>query len=73
MEDKPLFIKIEEHSEIKSILNEIKSKIDITKNKIQTLKELKQQEEDFINKWDYDTENIEKKVSQIETILDTAE
>jgi SMC interacting uncharacterized protein involved in chromosome segregation len=71
--DKQLFIKIEEHEEIKGVLEEVKNKISATKSKIELLKSLKDKETTLINNWGNDTTDIEKKVQEIEKILDSAQ
>lgn len=71
--DKQLFVKIEEHEELKGVLEEIKRKVSTTKNKIELLKNLKDKETTLITNWGNDTSDIEKKVGEIEKILESAQ
>ncbi len=70
---KPLFIKIENHNDIKKVLEEIRQKLLDTKSKIERLKELKDKEAEYINNWGNDTEDIDEKLKEIERILQTSE
>lgn len=71
--DKALFVKIEEHKELQSVLDEVYTKLDIAKNKIEKLRTLKKQESEFIENWSKDTQEIEQKIDAIKEILDQAQ
>ena len=69
MEDKPMFVKIEEFKEIENTMELVKSKIDDAKASLTRIESLKREEENEINQWKYELEEIQKKVMSIEEKL----
>ena len=67
--EKQLYIKIEQYKSTMSTLEQIKEKLDNAKVKISELRELREQEKNFLNSWDKDTTKIHEKIKEIETML----
>jgi hypothetical protein len=64
-----VYVKIDEYKDILDILNLTKSKIKQAKYIISKIAELKRQEEDEIARWTDNLEQIEEKVSFIDSTL----
>ena len=69
MEDKPMFVKIEEFKEIEDTMELVKNKINDAKNSLNKIENLKRDEENEISQWKYELEEIQKKVISIEQRL----
>ena len=69
MAEKPIFVKVDEHEDIKDMIKLVKSKIEESKNTISMISQLEQQEAAELKSWAEEIGSVEKKVSYIESTL----
>ena len=69
--DKPMFIKLDEYNEVRDLLNLIKDKVAEAKEAVSRINKLRQEEESEIVSWIKEIEEIERKLSIIDTTLAT--
>jgi len=70
MENKvPVFVKIEEYSDVLDLMSEIKEKVSNAKSLLQTLDELKEREDSEIDSWRSNIDEIEKKIQFVDHTL----
>jgi len=69
MAEKPIFIRLEEFNDISDTLNIIKGKIAEAKEAISRINQLKQEEEAEIDLWSKELDEVEKKMSVVDSNL----
>jgi len=69
MAEKPIFVKVDEHEDIKDMIKLVKSKIEESKSTISLINQLEQQEAAELKSWAEEVDSVEKKVSYIESTL----
>ncbi len=69
MADKPLFVKIDEHEDIKDMIRLVKNKITESKNTLSVISQLEQQEAAELESWNQEIEEVEKKIQYMESTL----
>jgi len=69
MAEKPIFVKVDEHEDIKDMINLIKSKINESKDVLGNIQKLKQEEESELQAWKAEIEDVERKVQFINSTL----
>jgi len=69
MAEKPMFVKVDEHEDIKDMINLIKSKINESKDVLGNIQKLKQEEESELQAWKAEIEDVERKVQFINSTL----
>ncbi len=69
MTDKPLFVKIDEHEDLKDMIKLVKSKIDESRKTLSVIAQLEQQEAAELEAWNQEIEQVEKKVQYMESTL----
>jgi len=67
--DKPIFVKVDEYDDIREIINLIKTKLAESKDTLQKVHQLKEQEEQEIHFWASELEDVERKVTNIDHTL----
>lgn len=67
--NKPVFVRIDEYKGILDIIDVIKGNIEKTKHTIAGISELKKKEDEIIDKWSSNFDEIEKKVEGISKTL----
>ncbi|MFH1506623.1 MAG: hypothetical protein ABIE94_06600 [archaeon] len=65
----PVFVKIEEYKEILDIIDVIRSKIDTAKNTLSKISELKDQEDQKIEEWSKNLDEVERKIDFVDKTL----
>lgn len=65
----PVFVKIDEYKEILDVMDLIKNKLEQVRSVLKKIEELKTQENNEIQSWHHDLEEIEKKISYIDSEL----
>ena len=65
----PVFVKIEEYKEILDILDVIRHKVDMAKNTLSKISELKDEEDQKIETWSKNIDEVEKKIDFIDRTL----
>ncbi|MCF7871601.1 hypothetical protein K9L97_01075 [Candidatus Woesearchaeota archaeon] len=69
MDNKPIYIKIEEYEKVEIIVNEIKKLIFQAKEKIETLKQIRKEEEQSVTEWQDKIDMMEQQVSEMQKYL----
>jgi predicted nucleic acid-binding Zn-ribbon protein len=69
MAEKPLFIKLEGYNDLTDMLNMVKVKIAEAKDSISRIDQLRQEEEAELDLWSKELEEVEKKMSAIDSDL----
>lgn len=72
MDNKPLFIKINEYKDIRDIVQLVKTKVSDIKKTLYDIDALKRQEEEELARWHGTVDEIEKKVDVMTHILHDA-
>lgn len=67
--NKPVFVKIDEYNEILNILDVIKGNLAETKQTIDSINQIKKQEDDIIDGWNKSFDQISQKVDGISKTL----
>lgn len=65
----PIYVKLDEFENVENILKDVRSKIEHAKSKIEELKTLRKQEEDFVVSWQKDAESVEDHLEEIYALL----
>lgn len=66
---KPVFVKLESYQEILSLLNTMKTKIEVAKGTIEDIKKIKRDEEAEIEMWENSLNQVEDKINFIDSVL----
>ena len=66
MENKPIFVKIDEYKDIQDVLGLVKAKINDAHNAISRIESLKKHEEAEIEMWKSEIEHVSKRINAIE-------
>jgi len=66
---KPIYIKLDEYESVTDIVNLIKEKLNESKDLLNKINQLRQEEDIEINDWKAQIESIEKKISNIDKML----
>ncbi|RME54552.1 hypothetical protein D6777_03385 [Candidatus Woesearchaeota archaeon] len=69
MEEKPLFVKVENYREVMSTLEELKEKLKETSTLLNELNRIKDEEEHEIDSWQNELESIKEKLMLIDKTL----
>ena len=69
MEDKPIYIKIDEFNKVEGIIKDTKDLVQEAKRKIKEIKDIKQKEEQSIHEWESKIKNIEHTLMEIQKYL----
>jgi len=69
MDNKPMFIKVEEYKEVKQIIDLLKDKLKEAKQVLGDIEELKKQEEQQTIQWRSELDEVEQRVELMDTIL----
>lgn len=69
MKDAPVYVKIDKYRESLDILDVIKSKISRARNTLDKIKQLKQQEDEELDLWSKNIEDVERKTDHISQML----
>lgn len=69
MDNKPIFIKLEEYKDIKDVLSLIKGKVNEAKKVLSEIDNLKKQEEQEIMQWHTEIDDIEQRIHMVDSIL----
>lgn len=69
MDNKPMFVKVEEYEDVLETLTAIKDKLDDAKGILAKITELKEQEDAEIESWNVGIEDIEKKLSYVDRMI----
>ena len=69
MAGQPIFVKIDEHEDIKDMIKLVKNKIEESKQTISVIKQLEQQEAAELEAWAEEIDDVEKKVAYVESTL----
>jgi hypothetical protein len=67
MNEKPTFIKIDKFDEVTAALSVIKKKLLDSKNTLQKITDLKQEEDAAVEKWTNDLTSVHQKIEEIES------
>ncbi len=62
----PVFVKIDEYREILDVMDLVKSKLEQARSALKKIEDLKIQEDNEIQEWHKDIEDIEQKIAQID-------
>lgn len=65
----PVFIKIENYEDILDLINLINNKVEVAKNTLNKVHDLKDQEDKKLEEWRQNLLSVEKKVKEIDNIL----
>lgn len=66
---KPIYIKLDEYESVTDIVNLIKEKLNESKDLLNKINQLRQEEDIEINDWKAQIESIEKKIANIDKML----
>jgi predicted nuclease with TOPRIM domain len=69
MDNKPMFVKVEEYEGVLETLNAIKEKLDDAKEILAKVTELKEQEDAEIESWHVGIKDIEQKLSYVDKMI----
>lgn len=70
MADKvPVFVKIDEYKSILDVLNAMKQRLAQAKSLLAHVKDLKQQEDQQLETWAHDLEDVEERVASVDKAL----
>lgn len=69
MADKPLFVKIDEHEDLKDMIRLVKNKIVESRQTLSMINQLEQQEAAELEAWNNEIEDVEKKIQYMESTL----
>ena len=69
MDNKPMFIKVEEYKEVKQMIDLLKGKLNEAKQVLGDIEELKKQEEQQTIQWRSELDEVEQRVELMDTIL----
>ena len=69
MEKMPLFIKIENYEDVLDIMNMVKAKVAEVRETFTKLEEVKSREEEKMNIWNKNLEEIESKLNNMDRML----
>ncbi len=69
MDNKPMFIKVEEYKEVKQMIDLLKGKLKEAKQVLGDIEELKKQEEQQTIQWRSELDEVEQRVELMDTIL----
>jgi DNA integrity scanning protein DisA with diadenylate cyclase activity len=69
MVEAQVFVKIDNYKDVLRTVGLIKNKLNETKNTLEKIKDLKQQEDSELEGWDAKLVEIENKITGIDTIL----
>jgi len=69
MDNKPMFIKVEEYKEVKQMIDLLKGKLKEAKQVLGDIEELKKQEEQQTIQWTSELDEVEQRVELMDTIL----
>lgn len=69
MEEKPIYIKIDEFSKVEEIIKNIQKLVFEAKGKIKEIKDIKQKEEQSIHEWESKIKNMEHTLTEIQKYL----
>ncbi|MBW3000131.1 hypothetical protein KY339_05655 [Candidatus Woesearchaeota archaeon] len=69
MEEKPIFVKLDEYSDISDIINLVRKKLDEAKSLLEQINKLREQEDAELDDWRREMGNVEEKIEQIDTVL----
>lgn len=73
MDKMPVFVKVEEYSDVLTIIKSVRKKIDDAKSTLLKINELKNEEDHQIELWQTSLSEIEKKVDFIDRSLSEPE
>lgn len=65
MEHKEIFVKLEEHGQVKKALDDIKSKIEKAKANLQNIKKIKEDEDAKLAEWEENTQTMTTKIDEV--------
>ena len=65
MEHKEIFVKLEEHGQVKKALDDIRNKIEKAKANLENIKEIKQQEDAKLSEWEQNTQSMKTKIDEV--------
>lgn len=65
----PLYVKIDEFEDVENILRDVRARIEHTKLKLDELRELRKQEEEFVESWQEDAKAVEDHLEVIYNLL----
>lgn len=65
MEHKEIFVKLEEHGQVKKALDDIRNKIEKAKANLENIKEIKQQEDAKLSEWEQNTQSMKNKIDEV--------
>jgi len=71
MDEKPIFIKLEEFENISVVLDDIKKKTEDAKSKLADIRAMKDKEEAALREWEEKVENIFKYLDKVESLLNS--
>jgi hypothetical protein len=69
MEEKPIFVQLDEYSDISDIINLVRKKLDEAKSLLEQINKLREQEDAELDDWRREMGNVEEKIEQIDTVL----
>lgn len=69
MEHKEIYVKLEDHGEVKKALIHLQSKVESAHEKLQKIKELKQREDAKIQEWEDNAATMKNKLHEVEKHL----
>ncbi len=69
MDDAPIFIKLEEYSDVTAIVEVVKRKLEETKDTLTQLKQLRMEEAQEIDAWEQSLKEIHEKIEFADEIL----
>jgi len=68
-EKMPIFVKVDEYKEVLELLEEIKAKVKETNSTLEKLEKLKEQEDNEIESWKSEIDDVENKIHYIDQTL----
>ncbi len=67
---KPVFIKINEYSELKELITQTLEKLEQADKLLEEIEQIKKQEDQEITKWNQGIKETSRKINEIKNILD---
>ena len=69
MDEKPIYVKVDQYKDVREILNLVRSKILEARETLEKIDNLKREEDAELEAWNAELEDVESNVAQIEINL----
>jgi len=71
MDQRPIYVKLDEFDEIYDVISDLRKKIDEARKKFQELRSLKEKEEDGLREWEERMDNVTKFLDKMDSLLNS--